>query len=72
MHLSTPHQRLYIRTLMRGMELPTDTVTVMHRNRFKRAGVPFNDGKPLDAELCALRKEQASALIKTLLKETNA
>lgn len=59
---STAHQRLYIRTQLRQRELPTDVVTVMHRDLFRQADVPWRDGFPLDAELCALTKEQAARL----------
>ena len=64
--LSTPHQRLAIRCALRELDLPADRVTVMHRDLFKAAGVPWNEGKDLDGELCAMTKAQASSLLAKL------
>lgn len=64
--LSTPHQRLAIRCELGEQDLPTDRVTVMHRDLFQQAGVPWNDGKDLDGELCAMTKAQASSLLDKL------
>jgi hypothetical protein len=55
-----------IRIRLRDRDLPTDRVTVMHRDLFERARVPFNEGNQLDAELCAMTRAQASALIDQL------
>lgn len=64
--LSTTHQRSAIRARLLDAHLPTDRVTVMHRDLFARAGVPFNQGADLDAELCAMTREQASSLLDQL------
>lgn len=66
---STPHQRLYIRTLMRELELSTHRFTYQHRGPFADAGLPepVFDGD-IDAHLRTLTKVEASALIKSLLK----
>ena len=60
---STPHQRLAIRCALREQDLPTDRVTVMHRDLFQRANAPWNEGLDLDGELCAMSREQASRLL---------
>ena len=45
--------RDYVIGLMRKAELPTRTVTVMHRNLFAHAEVPWRDpaGEPRDDQL---------------------
>lgn len=70
-HASTPHQRDYIRDLMRQIELPLDRVTVMHRDLFRAAGIPWRDYVDLDAELATLTRGQASRLIDGLKKRTD-
>lgn len=65
---STAHQRLYLRTLMRELELATDRFTFQHRGPFADAGLPEPPyGADIDAHLRGLTKPQASALIKALL-----
>ncbi len=64
--LSTPHQRLAIRCALREQDLPTHCVTVMHRDLFQRADAPWNEGRDLDGELCAMTKAQASSLLDKL------
>lgn len=66
MALATSLQRLALRCELRQQEYPTDRVTVMHRDLFGAAGVPWNNGRDLDAELCTITKEQASALLRQL------
>jgi hypothetical protein len=63
---ATSHQRLAIRCELRNQDYPTDRVTVMHRDLFQTAGVPWNEGKDLDGELCAMNREQASRLLRQL------
>jgi hypothetical protein len=62
------YQRLAIRCGLRSQDFPTDRVTVMHRDLFAAACVPWNEGKDLDAELCALNRGQASSLLRELEK----
>lgn len=63
---STPHQRLYTRTLLRELELPVNQVTIMHRDLFAAAGVDWRDGASMDATLEGLTRAQASRLIDKL------
>lgn len=63
---STPHQRLFARTLMQRAELPTHQVTVLHRDLFRRLGIEWIDGESMDPRLESLTREQASALISAL------
>ena len=67
--LSTPHQRLYIRTLGTQLDLDNRRVTLFHGRFFEAAGIPAPPlGTDFDAFLCALTKAQASALA-TAMKE---
>lgn len=61
--LSTPYQRLAIRCALADLELPTDRVSVLHRDLFKQADVSWNDGRDLEGELCGMTKTQASSLL---------
>lgn len=65
---STPHQRLFIRTLLRQVELPTDFITLSHLHLFRSAGgVPEpREGRGVDDVLTELTKTQASSLIQVL------
>lgn len=67
---STPHQRLYIRTLMQQLELDTLRMTLFHRRFFEAAKLtqPAPDAR-IDAVLCGLTRLQASSLIEALKKE---
>lgn len=65
--LATSAQRESIRRWMGACELPLDRVTVMHRDVFRDAGIPWNEGRDLDAELCTITLKQASCLM-TLLE----
>lgn len=68
--LSTPHQRLYIRTQMQRLELDTLRCTLFHRRLWTAAKLPEPAlGTELDAYLCSLTRAQASALIAELAKE---
>lgn len=66
MAFATAHQRLAIRCELRAQNYPMDRVTVMHRDLFAAASVPWRNGNELDAELCTFTKEQASVLIRVL------
>lgn len=67
---ATPHQRLYVRTLMQQLELDVSYFTLMHRRFFEAAGLPAPElDSRVDAALCALSSAQASALITALKKE---
>lgn len=67
---STPHQRLYARTLMRELDLDTARITLMHRGYFEAAEVAFPEaGTDVDAALCALTKAECSALVMALKAE---
>lgn len=68
--LSTPHQRLYARTLMRQLELDTQRISLMHRRVFEAANltVPAS-GDDVDAVLCALTAAQISTLVSALKEE---
>lgn len=58
--------RDYVRVLLRRRELPTRQVTVMHRDVFARAGVPWNDGQSMEALLSALDKDALIGLARQL------
>ena len=67
---STPHQRLYIRTLMRQLELDTLRITLFLRRFWEAAKLPEPAlGTELDAWLCSLTRAQASALVAALKAE---
>lgn len=59
-------QRGLVHGLMRKRELPTDRVTVMHRDLFGRNGIPWKDGMSMDALLASLGYEQLRALVHEL------
>lgn len=63
---STPHQRLFARSLMRQAELPALQVTVMHRDLFRQCGIEWVDGERMDPRLESLTREQISSLIDAL------
>ena len=63
---ATPDQRAYIVSLLKERELPHDTVTVMHRDIFRRCGVPFSDGASMALTLDLLSFREASNLIDEL------
>lgn len=58
--------RDYIRRLLRKRELPTRQVTVMHRDVFGLAGVPWRDGQPMEELLSALHMGELIALANQL------
>lgn len=69
---STPHQRLYIRTLMRQLELDSSYMTMFHRRFFEAAQIECPDPNAhIEAVLCALTKTQASALATVLQAEVS-
>lgn len=69
---STPHQRLYVRTLMQQLSLDTSRTTLLHRRHFEAANlVPPENGCPVDDFLCALAKAEISALISVLKAEVS-
>ena len=60
---STLHfKRGFVHGLMRRRELPTDRVTVMHRDLFAKCNVTWQDGQSMDALLSSLSYEQVRAL----------
>ncbi len=65
---STSHQRLYIRTLLRDLGLPTEHVTLQHRRVFEGAqlAADVHAGRKLDDVLTELSRSQASVLIDAL------
>lgn len=64
---STSHQRLFIRSLMRQQELPTQQITLLHRRLFKRAHLAEpTTGTDLDSHLCAMTRAEAGRLIDAL------
>jgi len=66
----TPHQRLYIRTLLAQLEIDTRRCTIIHRRFWLGAGLQEPAlGTDLDAHLCTLTRVQASALVAELRKE---
>jgi hypothetical protein len=69
-NVSTPEGLQYLRGFAHGLirqaELPTRQVTVMHRDLFKRAGIPWCDGQDLQALLDTLERPQLAALIDQL------
>ena len=66
MAVCTSAQHNLIRVLMRELELPIDRISVMHRTVFFDAGIPWNEGREVCAEVSALTTRQASALIRQL------
>lgn len=69
---ATPHQRLYMRTLMDRLDLALDRITLLHRPIFEAAGLPAREpGRQVDAVLCELTKAEASALIEVLKQRTH-
>lgn len=67
---STPRQRLYIRTMLQQLDLPTDYVTRLNCPTFRAANLEQPRlGRRVDEVLEALTKTQASMLIKALEKE---
>lgn len=63
---ATSYQRLAIRGELYQQGYPRDVITLMHRDLFQTANVPWNEGKNVDAELCAMNREQASRLLRQL------
>lgn len=67
---STPHQRLYIRTLMTQLDLDTRYMSAFHRRFFAAAKLPEPaPNASIDAVLCGLSTREASALIAALVDE---
>jgi hypothetical protein len=67
---STPHQRLHIRTLMAQLDLDTARMTADFRRYFDAAGLPQPPAdESVDAVLCGLTRQKASALAAALMKE---
>lgn len=68
MALSTPHQRLHIRTLLRELDLSTLRVEDEHVRLAEAIGIKdWHPGKPLDDALRAITVEQARAFAKVCL-----
>jgi hypothetical protein len=67
---ATPAQRTRIRSQLILLELPTDRITLLHRDAFVSACIAFPPpGTVLDDALYALTSTQASALIDVLRSE---
>lgn len=67
---STPHQRLYIRTLMRELDLEVGRMTRAHRRFFAASGLAQPEpNERIDAVLCRMTKAQAVALSLALKAE---
>jgi len=65
----SPHQRLYIRTLFEGQELPLDYITKLNFRPFEKARLPLpTEGKRVDGVLEALTRKQAAQLIDALVE----
>lgn len=64
--------RDYVMTLLRKAELPTRRVTVMHRNVFAHAEIPWADGQAMDELLSSLHMGQLIALKRQLVVAANA
>lgn len=58
--------RDYIRDLLRKRELPMRQVTVMHRDVFGLAGVPWRDGQQMEELLSTLHMGELIALANQL------
>ena len=67
---STPHQRLYARTLMRQLDLDTRFFAAGHDRFFLQAKLIRPErGADVDAHLCGLTRSQISALLQALKAE---
>ena len=62
----TASYRDYIRDLLRKRELPMRQVTVMHRDVFGLAGVPWRDGQQMEELLSTLHMGELIALANQL------
>lgn len=68
--VSTPHQRLFIRTMFGQLDLDTRYMGASHRRFFKAAKLPPPEANAsIDAVLCGFTRAQASALIEVLRPE---
>lgn len=69
--MSTPHQRLHIRTLLYELDIPTGVVTEDLVRNAEAAGIPkgplLEVGQRTDAFLESLTTPQAKALAQTLI-----
>lgn len=69
--MSTPHQRLHIRTMLYERDIPTARMTDDFVRYCKAAGIEAREacdiGMPLDAFLVSLTRVQAKALQQSLL-----
>lgn len=62
----TASYRDYVRDLLRKRELPMRQVTVMHRDVFGLAGVPWRDGQQMEELLSTLHMGELIALANQL------
>ena len=60
MAASTSHQRLYIRTLLRDLDLATDVIGIGHARALQAAKLQARQGQPVDDFLTELTRNQAS------------
>lgn len=71
--MSTPHQRLHIRTLLYERDISTGSVSADFRRYCEAAGVPdaplLREGAALDPLLQALTRDQANRVVRELLTE---
>lgn len=64
---STSFQRLYIRTSLRELDLPTDFIVAQHVHLFNAIRLPEpRQGQSVDDALTELTREQADVLCKRL------
>lgn len=66
-HPSTPHQRLYARTLMDQLDLSTIVISARHHKYFRLAGLePRGIGRRVDSVLADLTRAEILRLCETL------
>lgn len=65
----TSWHRGYVSALLRQQELPSDIVTVMHRDIFRRAGITWKDGQRMDGMLASLSLDELKRLADQLRED---
>lgn len=59
---SNSRERLFCRTRMQLLDLPTHAVTEAHRDAFRAAYIEWQDGQDLNVLLCSLDEKQIAML----------